>query len=81
MTMDLYTHVTKEMKRKEAAKIAFIGMDSIVVKGRDKKYLPRNPSKINNSYLHDPLVTEKCVLFKSKSHCYNQTIKRKHPFE
>lgn len=32
MTRDLYTHVTEEMKRKEAAKIAFIGMNPIGVK-------------------------------------------------
>ena len=32
MTMDLYTHVTEEMKRKEAVKIAFIGMNPIGVK-------------------------------------------------
>ena len=32
MTMDLYTHVTEEMKRQEASKIAFIGMNPIGVK-------------------------------------------------
>lgn len=36
---------------------------------------------MGNGYLRVPLVTEKCVLFKPKSHCYNWIIKRKHPFE
>ena len=36
---------------------------------------------MGNGYLQVPLVTERCVLFKPKSHCYNWIIKRKHPFE
>ena len=32
MTMDLYTHVTEEMKQKEAAKISVIGINPIGVK-------------------------------------------------
>ena len=36
---------------------------------------------MGNGYLRVPLVTEKGVLFKPKSHCYNWIIKRKHPFE
>lgn len=32
MTMDLYTHVTEEMKQREAAKITLIGMTLIGVK-------------------------------------------------
>lgn len=44
MTMDLYTHVTEEMKQKEATKIAFIGMNLIGVKNRSKKiFVPKNP--------------------------------------
>ncbi len=32
MTMDLYTHVTEEMKQREAEKITLIGMTPIGVK-------------------------------------------------
>lgn len=46
MTMELYTHVTEEMKQREVKKITLTGLSPIGVKnGREKNSLPQKPVK------------------------------------
>ena len=42
-----------------------------------KFFLPRNHSKINNSYFHDPLVTEKCLLLGCENRPLSQSTQHK----